>query len=178
MLNYLSSPLPLPARPPNLTLMYQALFSTLLGCVEVLEVSHLDPSSLSVGGTQQCGSQINSLRSSALVRSCAQSLRGQRNRRVPGELSPLNLIISGPLAQLAHIPERATSGPSGDNLHVRLGRHGCLVAKLGAQLPPLSPGTRGCVSTWGAHADSSPEPHRRDPAPMRTTGPALEPHSA
>lgn len=105
MLNYLSSPLPLPAHPLNLTLMYQALFSTLLGCVEVLEVSHLDPSSLSVGGTQQCGSQINSLRSSALVRSCAQSLRGQRNRRVPGELSPPNLIISGPLAQLAHSRE-------------------------------------------------------------------------
>lgn len=73
--------------------MYQALFSTLLCWVEFLGLSHQGPSSLSVGGTQQCGSQIN-----------PQRLSRQKNRRVPG-LSPPNLIISGPLAQLAHSRE-------------------------------------------------------------------------
>lgn len=74
--------------------MYQALFSTLLCWVKLLGLSHQEPSSLSLGGTQQCGSQIN-----------PQRLNRQKNKRVPGKLSPPNLIISGPLAQLAHSPE-------------------------------------------------------------------------
>lgn len=126
-------------------------------------LSHQEPSSLSVGGTQQCGSHIN-----------PQRLSRQKNRRVPGKLSPPNLIISGPLAQLAHSRE--------SNIRAKWGQP---PSEAGAPQVPDDKAWGSASdplvrSQWGVSPPGAPtrtpaarpESYTRGRAPMRTTGPA------